>query len=178
MVGGIWVFGADFVCNVAYFPLTIDSTVKSVEAIIFVGLQASGKSSFYRAKLVDTHIRLNLDMLKTRHREKLLFEACLEAKQSLVIDNTNPTPSDRLRYILPAKKHKFSITGYYFQSNLEECKQRNSQREGKSKIPLVGILATAKKLQLPSYQEGFDRLYYVAIAENNSFTVKQWQDAL
>lgn len=145
-----------------------------MEAIIFMGLQASGKSSFYRAKFIDTHIRLNLDMLKTRHREQILFNACLVAKQPFVIDNTNPTISDRQRYIIPAKQYKFTITGYYFQSSIEECKQRNSKREGKSKIPLVGILATYKKLQLPSYQEGFDRLYCVNVVKN-FFLVKEWQ---
>lgn len=147
-----------------------------METVIFIGLQASGKSSFYKQKFADSHIRLNMDMLKTRHREKLLFNACLAAKQSVVIDNTNPTIIDRQRYILPAKNHRFEITGYYFQSNVEKCKQRNSLRQGKSQIPVVGILATAKKLELPSYQEGFDQLYYVKITKSSLFVVEQWQN--
>ena len=149
-----------------------------MEAVIFIGLQASGKSSFYREKFIDTHIRLNLDMLKTRHRERILFNACLTAKQPVAIDNTNPAISDRQRYIPLAKEHKFTITGYYFYSTLEECQQRNSKRQGKSKISLVGILDTYKRLQLPSYEEGFDRLYYVKLIDNNSFVVKHWQDAV
>ena len=152
--------------------------MSKTEVVIFIGLQASGKSSFYRQKFVDSHIRLNMDMLKTRHREKLLFEACLAAKQSVVIDNTNPQKSDRARYILLARNHQFKITGYYFQSNVEECKRRNSLRQGKSKIPLVGILATAKKLELPSYEEGFDQLYYVRVTDSNIFVVKEWQNEL
>ena len=149
-----------------------------MEAIIFIELQAAGKSSFYRAKFIDTHIRINLDMLKTRHREKILFNACLEAKQPLVIDNTNPAIADRSRYIKPAKAKGFTIVGYYFKSDLEQCQQRNSQRNGKQKIPLIGIFATYKKLELPSYQEGFDRLYYVKISRNNLFIIKEWQDAV
>jgi predicted kinase len=145
-----------------------------MEIVIFIGLQASGKSSFYQDKLLNSHIRLNLDMLKTRRREKILFDACLEAKQSFAIDNTNPTVSERQRYILPAKTKGFKITGYYFQSNIEECKQRNNQRHQKLKVPLVGILATAKKLELPTYQEGFDQLYYVKISNNNSFIIDKW----
>ena len=144
-----------------------------MEAVIFIGLQAAGKSSFYRQRFVDSHIRLNLDMLRTRHREQLLFRACLEAKQPVVIDNTNPRISDRQKYIILAKESKFSITGYYFQSDLASCKQRNSDRQGKSKIPLVGLLDTYKKLELPSYQEGFDRLYYVRL-DNNQFLVEEW----
>ena len=148
-----------------------------MEAIIFVGLQASGKSSFYREKFIDTHIRINLDMLKTRHREKILFHACLEAKQPFVIDNTNPAIADRSRYIELAKAKEFKIIGYYFQANLEECKQRNSQRSGKKKIPLVGILDTYKKLEIPSYEEGFDRLFYVKIDDNNLFMIETIKDA-
>lgn len=143
-----------------------------MEAVIFIGLQAAGKSSFYREKFSDTHIRINLDMLKTRHRESILFNACLEAKQPLVIDNTNPTVEERKRYILPAKEKGFKIIGYYFKSNVEECKHRNSQRI--KKIPLVGIFATKKKLQLPSHNECFDRLYYVSIRDNNLFIVEEW----
>ena len=147
-----------------------------MEAVIFIGLQASGKSSFYRKQLINSHIRLNLDMLKTRHREKLLFDACLAAKQSVVIDNTNPTRLDRQKYIVPAKRCKFRIVGYYFQSNLEECQQRNDLRDRKSRIPLVGIRSTAKKLELPSYQEGFDKLYYVKLVPNDSFAIETWDE--
>ena len=62
----------------------------SMEALIFVGLQASGKSTFYKERFFTTHLRINLDMLRTRHRERLLIGACLEAKQPFVVDNTNP----------------------------------------------------------------------------------------
>ena len=40
-----------------------------MEAIIFIGIQATGKSAFYQQRFADTHIRLNLDMLKTRRRK-------------------------------------------------------------------------------------------------------------
>lgn len=146
------------------------------EAIIFIGLQGSGKSSFYREKFFDTHIRINLDMLKTRHREKILFQACLEAKQSFAIDNTNPTPEDRKRYIIPAKDKNFRIIGYYFQSNLENCKRRNEQRHPQQVVPLVGVLATYKKLIKPNYREGYDALYYVKLGTNYSFIVEDWQE--
>jgi predicted kinase len=84
-----------------------------MELVIFIGIQATGKSSFYRDRFFRTHIRVNLDMLKTRHREQIIFQACLEGKQSLVIDNTNPTIQDHDRYISIAKEHNFRIIGYY-----------------------------------------------------------------
>lgn len=145
-----------------------------MQAIIFIGIQGAGKSTFYREYFLDTHIRINLDMLKTRHREKLILQACLSAKQRFVIDNTNPTVEDRKRYIIPAKEQSFQVLAYYFNSTLEDCKQRNSQRTEKKVIPLVGILSTYKKLTLPSYTEGFDAIYSVKTNSDYSFIVEEW----
>ena len=149
-----------------------------MEAVIFIGIQAAGKSTFYREFFFDTHIRINLDMLKTRHREQILLQACLEAKQPFVIDNTNPTVSDRQRYLQPAKQHKFRTIGYYFQSSLEDCQRRNQQREPKKVVPLVGLMATAKKLVLPTFAEGFDALYTVKISTNFSFQIEPCQNEI
>jgi predicted kinase len=146
-----------------------------MEAIIFVGIQASGKSTFYRENFLNTHIRLNLDMLKTRHREQIFIQACIEGKQPFVVDNTNPTPAERNRYIAPAKANHFQIKAYYFDSSLEECQQRNSQRQGKGIIPIAGLLGTYKRLILPSWEEGFDAIYSVKLDINNSFKVEEWQ---
>lgn len=51
-----------------------------MEAVILIGVQGAGKSTFFKQRFVDTHIRINGDMLKTKYREKLLVEACLKAK--------------------------------------------------------------------------------------------------
>ena len=144
-----------------------------MEAVIFIGIQGAGKSTFYRNRFLDTHIRINLDMLKTRHREKIILHACLEAKQRFVVDNTNPTVEDRSRYIIPGKAKNFQIVAYYFQSNLEDCKQRNSQRPPKKVIPLAGLLATHKKLVVPTLEEGFDAIYSVKTNPDYSFTVEE-----
>ncbi|WP_193161663.1 AAA family ATPase [Microbulbifer hainanensis] len=144
-----------------------------MKGIIFIGLQASGKSSFYLDNFYKTHIRLNLDMLKTRHREKILFDACLESKQPVVIDNTNPTRKDRERYISAFKNHRFDVVGYYFASPLEDCLKRNAQRKGKERIPEVGIRATFRKLEMPDIQEGFDKLYRVRINAGR-YCVEAW----
>ena len=142
-----------------------------MEGVIFIGIQASGKSSFYFDRFANSHIRLNLDMLKTRHREKILFNACLESKQPCVIDNTNPTVKDRLNYIEKFKKHKFEITGYFFYPNLEQSLTLNANREGLFNIPEIGIKATHKKLEKPRISEGFDRLYLVSI-NNGTFEIE------
>jgi predicted kinase len=147
-----------------------------MQLVLFIGIQSSGKSTFYKQRFADTHLRLNLDMLKTRYREQLLFEACLTAKQPVVIDNTNPTVEERTRYITPAKAQGFSVVGYYFQSRLEDCKQRNAQRPEDKTVPLLGLLGTYGRLVLPTPQEGFDQLHYVRIDDAGEFVVEEWSD--
>ena len=141
-----------------------------MQVAILIGLQAAGKSTFCRERFFETHIRLNLDMLKTRHRETLLFQACLEAKQPAVIDNTNPILEDRSRYIFLAKAAHFKVIGYYFKPNLQECLQRNQQRSPERIVPKVGVLATYKKLIAPSFAEGFDELYSVQVISSPNST--------
>lgn len=149
-----------------------------MEAVIFIGVQGSGKSTFCRQRFYDTHIRINLDMLRTKTREKLLLSACLEAKQNFVIDKTNPTAEARKQYISLAKTNHFRVIGYYFQSKLEDALARNAQREGKAKIDERGVRGVYAKLELPTFAEGFDELYYVWIDEKNEFVVENWKDEI
>lgn len=148
-----------------------------MQAIIFTGIQASGKSSLYKSYFFNTHVRISLDLLNTRNKEWQLLEKCVELQQRVVIDNTNPTTADRKKYIDLLKSRKYEIIGYYFQSNLHDAIQRNAHRSGKEKIPEVGIRATHKKLELPSLDEGFDRLYYVELTKNG-FKIKDWNNEI
>ena len=143
------------------------------DAIVFVGLQGSGKSSFYTQRFFQSHVRINLDMLKTRHRETVLLQACIEMKQHFVVDNTNPTLGEREKYIRPARKAGFRIIGYYFAPDIPACIARNEQRAGRERVPPQAILATAKRLQPPTLSEGFEILYYVKINNNQRFIVEE-----
>ena len=145
-----------------------------MEMILFVGLQASGKSSFFYEKFYRTHIRINLDMLRTRNREKILIEACFQAKQPFVVDNTNPTVELRNNYIQSARKHGFPVIGYYFQSKIDDCLARNALRQSQEQVPEVGILATYKKMEIPSVEEGFDQLNYIKLQTTGKFLVEEW----
>lgn len=148
-----------------------------MEAVLFIGIPGSGKSTFFQERFFDTHVRINLDMLKTRNREKILFEACLLAKQSFVVDNTNITTAERTRYIPLARRAGFHVVGYYFQSNLEPALRRNQRRSGKALIPAKGVIARYHKLELPDFGEGFDQLYYVRIDPSTSqFVVEEWKN--
>ena len=72
-----------------------------MEAIVLVGVPASGKTSFCAERFVHTHVRLSPDVLRTRKREMELFETCLRLKQPLVIDDTNAQADQRARFLVP-----------------------------------------------------------------------------
>lgn len=147
-----------------------------MEAVIFIGIQGAGKSTFYKERFFATHLRINLDMLKTAHREKRFLEVCIETRQPFVVDKTNPTRVERRRYIEAAKQAGFRVIGYYFQSKVEVCKRRNEQRSEGERIPLQGILGTAGRMELPKIEEGFDELLYVRSDEANRFVVEEWKE--
>ena len=142
-----------------------------MEAVIFIGVQGSGKTTFYRERFFDTHLRISLDLLRTRRREQLIFSACLGARQSFVVDNTNPLALDRARYIGPARAAGFRVIGYFFHSSLRDAIRRNSQRKEKQEIPIAGIISTFRKLQVPALEEGFHDLYSVELPGDHQFVV-------
>ena len=57
-----------------------------MEALIFMGLQASGKSSFYKENFFNSHIRLSMDLLNTRNREKRFLELSIQTQAKIVVD--------------------------------------------------------------------------------------------
>lgn len=129
--------------------------------MVMMGVQGSGKSTFFAEYLAADFVRVNLDTLKTRYRERLLIEECLASGRSYAVDNTNPTRADRERYIPAAREAGYRVIGYWMQTQVENCLIRNRTREGKARVPDIAVYATAKKLEAPCLDEGFDELYLV-----------------
>lgn len=147
-----------------------------MELVLFIGIQATGKSSFYKERFYRTHLRVNYDMLKTRHREDLIVQACLESKTKFVVDNTNLTRADRARYIVPASNAGFRVVGYFFQSRVADALRRNSNRDEPERVPDKGILGASGRLELPARAEGFDELCFVRLDEPKGFVVEEWKE--
>lgn len=135
-----------------------------MEMLVFMGAPGAGKSTFLRERFFDTHVRINLDMLRTRHRERALLDACLRTRQPVAIDNTNPTRAQRAVYLVRAREHGFAVYGYRFHAPLDVLRERNGLRSGKARVPDVAILATLKAFEPPAFAEGFDRLFEVVPA--------------
>lgn len=146
-----------------------------MECVLLIGLQATGKSSFFQRRFADTHVRLNLDMLRTRHREGVFLGACLDTGQPFVVDNTNPTREERQRYIAGARAARFRVAGYFFESRIDDALRRNAARE--RQVPERGLRGTSARLQLPTLDEGFDTLSFVRLVEaTGEFDISAWRD--
>ncbi|MEI6706147.1 MAG: ATP-binding protein [Methylococcales bacterium] len=146
-----------------------------MEAIIFIGLQASGKSTFYKANFFNSHLRISNDLLKTKNREAKLIDFCIETNMKMVIDNTNFSVEKRKTYIDKIKPHNFKIIGYYFKIDIARSMKWNKLRKESEVIPDIGILGTYKKIELPTFSEGYNELYYVDYLENK-LVVTDWKN--
>ena len=150
-----------------------------MELCIFVGIQASGKSTFFRTHFATTHVHVSKDTLrrsKTMNKtakQLLLVEEALQEGISVVVDNTNPTQEDRESLIALGHHYGATVTGYFFQSTTQESRQRNSERIGKARVPDAAIYITASKLVIPTYEEGFDALWRVSIVGEGRFQVSE-----
>ncbi len=140
---------------------------------MFVGIPATGKSSFYLDRFAATHLRINRDMLKTPARTYSLFEWCLLKGQSCVLDNTNSTRARRSEWIEAATSAGVPVVMYFFQSELKGALDRNSRRTGKARIPDTGVLDHHSSLELPEKGEGFSEMYFVRLVSDR-FEVEDW----
>ena len=143
--------------------------------ILLTGIQASGKSEFCKRYFYKSHVRISLDMLRMRSRQRILIDACFAAKQSFVIDNLNLIASRRKQHIDNAKKNGYEVIGFYFRSVVSESIPRNEQRTGRERIRLSAIRRARSYLEPPSITEGYDKLYYVYIKDND-FIIDEYKD--
>ena len=146
------------------------------QLVIFVGLQAAGKSSFFRERFASTHAHVSKDLMPRAARDKdsrqlAQIEQALLIGQPVVVDNTNPRAADRAPLIELARRYEARVVGYFFEPGIQDSLRRNAARE--PQVPKVAIFTAAKKLQPPSFEEGFDEIHDVRLAEGGGFSVAQ-----
>ena len=139
-------------------------------------MPCSGKTTFYTERFAGTHEHVSKDAMRNhrqpRRRQAQLLDAALAAGRSVVVDNTNPSIADRAAIIAIAKRHGAQVAGLIFPTEAADALRRNRARQGRDRVPDVAIFATRKRLEKPTYAEGFDRLYTVAVNEEvRSFAV-------
>lgn len=166
------------------------------ELVILVGIQASGKTTFYRRRLAGRYLHVSLDNWRgkgnVRKREYEAILAGLHAaadsdgdKLGVVVDNTNTTAATRRRYFDHAREFSrqtgrpVRVVAYFFDADLAGCLNRNEQRPAEASVgtpyyvPPPAIRRFHKLLQPPTYQEGFEQIFRARIAEDGRFEVEQ-----
>jgi predicted kinase len=136
-----------------------------LELIVFVGLQGSGKTTYYQRHFAATHVHVSKDlMVGARGRETMQMkqiDEALGAGRSVVVDNTNPTRESRAALIAAGRRHGARVIAIAFEVHVPTSLARNRQREGRARVPDVAIFVTKKKLVAPTLEEGFDEVRVV-----------------
>ena len=146
-----------------------------MEAIIFIGIPASGKSTFYRVNFLNSHYLISNDLLNTKNEEWEMIDFCLETNKNMVIDNTNYSKETRLAYINKFKHHNYNVIGYFFEVDVNRSIKWNNEREKSKIIPDVAIRTINAKIEKPKISEGYDKLYHIVYIRNK-LIVKDYVD--
>jgi predicted kinase len=143
-----------------------------MEAVILCGVQGAGKTTLYRDRFVETHVRVAMDLLRTRAREDAFVRLCLQERQRFVVDATNPTPTERRRYLEPAREAGFRVIGYLVEVSDAEALARNAGRAGPRRVPAAALVGTGRRLLRPTPQEGFDELWHATAAPDGGWRIE------
>ncbi|APR82133.1 Hypothetical protein A7982_07482 [Minicystis rosea] len=154
-------------------------SIAALEVVVLIGIPASGKSTFHRRRLAATHALVSKDLFPNARnrdaRQARLLEEALSEGRSVTVDNTSPTVEERAALIAIARRHEARVVGYYFATPMADALARNARREGRARVPDVGVFAIAKKMHRPSRAEGFDALYCVRVV-GDDFAIEEWKE--
>ncbi|EGD74947.1 hypothetical protein PTSG_12542 [Salpingoeca rosetta] len=137
------------------------------EMIVLVGSPASGKSTFAERHLKPHgYVIVNRDTLGTMAKCEKAAAKALEDGQSVVVDNTNPDPASRAKFIQIATKHSVPVRCVELTTPRDVASHLNYFRailtDGKRRrIPDVAFNSFRSKYKAPSAGEGFDEVIKV-----------------
>lgn len=148
--------------------------------IVLVGLQAAGKTTFFRERFAASHVHVSKDNFpNARNRERRqarLIEEALRAGRDVVVDNTNPSRVVRAPIVALGRALGGRLLAYWFDAELAACRARNGLREGKGRVPEVALRRTVALLEAPTRGEGFERIWRVRLREGANFEVEEYDD--
>lgn len=144
-------------------------TTNKQEMIIMVGIQGSGKTTFCRNYLIPHgYIHINRDQLGSWQKCVSLVEKAIASGKSVVIDNTNPDPESRAKYLDIAKQQKLPVRCFLMATTNEHAKHnlkfRTITDESQTVITDMIFNSFKKKYKKPTLSEGFYSIVDVEFA--------------
>ncbi|CAL8360668.1 unnamed protein product [Merluccius merluccius] len=113
-----------------YDPPSASLTSNQMDVIVAVGFPGSGKSTFFHSHIVPKgYVYINRDTLGSWQSCVAACERALREGRSVAVDNTNPDPASRKRYIDVAKATGIPCRCFHFSASLEQAKHNNRFRE-------------------------------------------------
>ena len=135
------------------------------QVVLLIGLQACGKTTFYRERLAATHALVSKDAMprsarRKEDRQRRELAALLADGHDVCVDNTQPSAAERAGVIAVARAHGARVVGYWWLPDPELSRRRNAARA--DPVPEVGLHAALARWEEPHRGEGFDELTRMA----------------
>ncbi|KAM7399676.1 hypothetical protein PAMP_018924 [Pampus punctatissimus] len=156
-----------------YDPPSASLTSSKTEVIVAVGFPASGKSTFFHTHIIPKgYVYVNRDTLGSWQSCVTACERALKENRSVAVDNTNPDPESRKRYVDVAKAAGVSCRCFLFSASLEQAKHNNRFRENApsdskhAKVNDMIFHSYKKHFVAPALSEGFSEILHVHFVPN------------
>uniref|UniRef100_A0A8C9ZY36 Polynucleotide kinase 3'-phosphatase n=1 Tax=Sander lucioperca TaxID=283035 RepID=A0A8C9ZY36_SANLU len=156
-----------------YDPPSASLTSSKTEVIVAVGFPASGKSTFFHTHVIPKgYVYVNRDTLGSWQNCVSACERALKEGRSVAVDNTNPDPESRKRYVDVAKAAGVPCRCFHFSASLEQAKHNNKFREmapSDSKHAKVNDMifhSYKKHFVAPALPEGFSEILQIHFVPN------------
>ncbi|XP_016887736.1 bifunctional polynucleotide phosphatase/kinase isoform X2 [Cynoglossus semilaevis] len=150
-----------------YDPPSASLTSSRPEVIVAVGFPAC-KSTFFQTHMIPKgYLQVSRDELGSWQNCVSKCREALRKGQSVVIDNTNPDPESRKRYVDVANAEGVPCRCFNFSLSLDQAKHNNRFREmvpsdvKHAKVNDMVFHSYKKKLLAPALSEGFSEILQI-----------------
>ncbi|KAM9801015.1 bifunctional polynucleotide phosphatase/kinase [Neosynchiropus ocellatus] len=156
-----------------YDPPSASLTSSTTEMIVAVGFPGSGKSTFFHTHIIPKgYVYVNRDTLGSWQNCVSACERAVKEGRSVAVDNTNPDPESRKRYVDVARAAGVSCRCFLFSASLEQSKHNNRFREmapsdsKHAKVNDMVFHSYKKHFVPPALSEGFTEILTINFVPN------------